>query len=66
MTRNALVPILKPALTTGPLKDKVQLLVRLQVQPWLVSNFWFYFVQNCLLIHFMANLLQARFVFVHT
>jgi hypothetical protein len=36
MTKNALVPIVKPALTTGSLKDKVQLLVRLQVQPWLV------------------------------
>lgn len=36
MTKNALDPIIKPALTTGPLKDKVQLLVRLQVQPWWV------------------------------
>jgi len=34
ITRNALIPIIKPAVTTGPLKDKVQLLVRLQIQPW--------------------------------
>src|ERR1700733_13124684 len=36
ITNNALVPLLKPLLTTGPLKGKVQLLVRLQVQPWFV------------------------------
>ena len=36
ITKNALVPVLKPLLTTGPLKGKVQLFVRLQVQPWFV------------------------------
>jgi len=38
ITKNALIPILKPAVTTGPLKDKVQVLIRLQVQPWHVSS----------------------------
>jgi len=34
ITKNALVPVVKPLLTTGPLQGKVQLFVRLQVQPW--------------------------------
>ncbi|KAF8318155.1 hypothetical protein DL93DRAFT_2076137 [Clavulina sp. PMI_390] len=36
--RNAIEPVIKPAVTTGALKDKVQLLIRLQVQPWHVFS----------------------------
>ncbi|KAF8338912.1 uncharacterized protein EI90DRAFT_2967369 [Cantharellus anzutake] len=32
--KNSIVPILAPAVTTGALKGKVKLLLRLQVQPW--------------------------------
>lgn len=36
MWKNALEPIIKPAVETGNIKDKVQVLIRLQVQPWYV------------------------------